>query len=529
MQFNILNMLNPDVYDHPVGKIELIETHISWVILTGDFAYKIKKPVDFGFLDFSTLDKRKAFCEQEVQLNRRLAPDIYLGVVAIIGTNEKPLISTSSNQEKAFEFAVKMKQFPQSAQFDNLLAAGDLSSEKIDALAPVVADFHQLTAVASEDMDYGNKDKVINPVKENFDLISESLKTDTYQGQLAALKQWSFSEFSKLESVFEQRKKDGFIRECHGDMHLRNLAWIDDKPLAFDCIEFNPDLRWIDVISEIAFLIMDLQDRKQHHLANRFLNSYLEITGDYAGLKVMPFYLCYRAMVRAKVDALRIGQLVNNIDTIDDEFKQFESYLDLAFSYTKAPTPALMIMRGLSASGKSTVSQQLLEKSGSIRVRSDVERKRLFGLTAKEKAKSNIDKGIYSAQASEQTYAKLLELASEIISAGFSVIIDAAFLQFQQREPFQDLAKKLAVPFTILEVTAPIEVLRQRIIARKNDVSDADLSVLNNQLKHWKPLNKDELSDAVTIKTDEPLDIDNLMKRIKNSHKDKNKLKIRKK
>ena len=519
MEFNITNMLNPDVYDHPVSKIELIETHISWVILTGKFVYKIKKPVNFDFLDFSTLEKRKTFCEQEIALNRRLAPDIYLDVVSITGTSEKPLISVASNEDKAFEFAVKMKQFPQSAQFDNLLAAGDLSSEKIDALAPVVADFHQRTAVASEDMDYGNKDKVINPVKENFDLISESLKTDTYQGQLAALKQWSFTEFSKLESVFEQRKKDGFIRECHGDMHLRNLAWIDDKPLAFDCIEFNPDLRWIDVISEIAFLIMDLQDRKQHHLANRFLNSYLEITGDYAGLKVMPFYLCYRAMVRAKVDALRIGQLDKNIENRQDEFEQFESYIDLAIGYTKAPTPALMIMRGLSASGKSTVSQQLLEKLGAIRVRSDVERKRLFGLKAKEKAKSDIDKGIYSTQASEQTYVKLLELAAEVISAGFSVIIDAAFLHYHQREPFQALAKKLAVPFTILEVTAPIEILQQRIIARKNDASDADLSVLNNQLKHWKPLNEGELSYSVVIKTDIPLDAGILDETIKSRHK----------
>ena len=529
MEFNILNMLYPDVYDHPVRKIELIETHISWVVLTGDFVYKIKKPVDFGFLDFSTLEKRKEFCEKELQLNRRLAPDIYLDVVSIIGSIGKPLVSATSNDHKAFEYAVKMKQFPQSLQLDNKLAAGDLGVEHIDALARMVADFHQSASISNDSMSYGNKYKVFNPIKENFELISQSLKTTAYDDRLDSIQKWSHSEFAKLETVFEQRKNDGFVRECHGDMHLRNLVWFNEKPVAFDCIEFNPDLRWIDVISEVAFLIMDLQDRKQQHLANRFLNSYLEITGDYAGLKVMPFYLCYRAMVRAKVDALRIGQLDKNIETRQDEFEQFESYIDLAISYTKAPKPELMIMRGLSASGKSTVSQQLLEKSGSIRVRSDVERKRLFGLNKEDKAKNDIDKGIYSAQASDQTYTKLLELASEVISAGFSVIIDAAFLHFQQREPFQGLAKKLAVPFTILEVTAPIEVLRQRIIARMNDVSDADLGVLNNQLKHWKPLNKGELSDAVTIKTDEPLDINILMKLIKNSHKQKNKHKIRKK
>jgi aminoglycoside phosphotransferase family enzyme/predicted kinase len=504
MEFNILNMLNPDVYDHPVREIELIETHISWVILTGKFVYKIKKPVNFGFLDFSTLEKRKTFCEQEVDLNRRLAPDIYLGVVSISGTVDKPIVSAKG---KVFEYAVKMRQFPQSSQLDNMLSAGDLSVAHIDAIAFMVANFHQSIAVATEHDEYGNNDKIIKPVMENFELISESLKTLTYIQSLDELQQWNRAEFEKQESVFKQRKNDGFVRECHGDMHLRNLVWLDDTPVAFDCIEFNPDLRWIDVISEVAFLVMDLQDQEQDQLANRFLNHYLEITGDYAGLSVLPFYLCYRAMVRAKVDALRIGQMDKNTESRQNELKAFESYLDLANSYTKPPTPALIIMRGLSASGKSTVSQQLLEKLGAIRIRSDIERKRLFGRKLEDKASNDIDKGIYSARASEQTYVKLLYLASEIIIAGFTVIIDAAFLKHQQRKPFQALASRLAVPYTIVEATAPIEVLRKRIIERKNDVSDADLSVLNNQIKHWKPLNEDELGDAVTVDTNKALDI----------------------
>ena len=517
MEFKISKMLNADVYDHPVGDFELIETHISWVVLTGDFVYKIKKPVDFGFLDFSTLAKRKEFCEQEFQLNRRLAPDIYLSVVLITGSTDKPVISSmvdDGDDDKAFEYAVKMKQFPQTSQLDNMLAAGYLTVEHVDVLAHMVADFHKRTAVASNRDSHGNKDKVYQPVIENFVLINESLKTDLYDSKLIKLKQWSLTEFTKQESVFEQRKKDGFVRECHGDMHLRNLAWINDKPVAFDCIEFNPDLRWIDVISEIAFLVMDLQDRKQQHLANRFLNKYLEITGDYTGLKVLPFYLCYRAMVRAKVDAIRIGQLDQDSELFQDEFKAFESYLHLAISYTKTPKPELLIMRGLSASGKSTVSQQLLEKLGAIRIRSDVERKRLYAREFSDKTASDIDKGIYTAQASEQTYAKLLELASEIITSGFSVIIDAAFLQHHQRIPFQNLAKQLLVPYKIIEVTAPFEILRQRIIARKNDVSDADLSVLNNQVKHWKPLTEDERIDALRVNTEQIIDFEMLLRTI---------------
>ncbi|MEH6456554.1 MAG: AAA family ATPase [Cocleimonas sp.] len=516
LEFRISKMLHPDVYDHAVGKIELIETHISWVVLTGDFVYKIKKPVDFGFLDFSTLAKRKEFCEQEFQLNRRLAPDIYLGVVSINGTIDKPVISKGLDNDKSFEYAVKMKQFSQSSQLDNMLAEGNLTVELIDALALMVADFHKHTVVSNTHDSYGKKDKIYNPVTENFELINESLKTNAYESKLTAIKKWSLKEFTKLESVFQQRKRDGFVRECHGDMHLRNLAWINDKPVAFDCIEFNPDLRWIDVISEIAFLIMDLQDREQQHLANRFLNKYLEITGDYRGLKVLPFYLCYRAMVRAKVDALRIGQLNQDSEIIQDEFKAFESYFHLAISYTKSPKPALIIMRGLSASGKSTVSQQLLEKTGAIRLRSDVERKRMFGREIGDKVASDIDKGIYTADASEQTYAKLLELASKIITSGFSVIIDAAFLQHQQRISFQNLASHLVIPYTIIEVTAPIKVLQQRIIARKNDASDADLSVLNNQIERWKPLYENERMDSLRVNTEEPLNIEILVKTINN-------------
>jgi aminoglycoside phosphotransferase family enzyme len=320
MTFDITSMLKPEVYDHPVTNMELIETHISWIILTGDFAYKIKKPVDFGFLDFSTLEKRKNFCEQELTLNRRLAPAIYLAVVAITGTQNNPVISTHNELFKgeAIEYAVKMTQFPQSSQLDNMLAAGELKAEHMDVIAEMVADFHQTVEVAGDSMEYGNKETISQPIKENFTQINEHLDTTPYADTLSALLMWSSSEFVKLKPVFEQRKTNGFIRECHGDMHLRNMVWLNTGPSAFDCIEFNPQLRWIDVISEVAFLVMDLQDRQQYQLASRFLNAYLEVTGDYAALSVLPYYLCYRALVRAKVNALRLEQ--KNI--LEEERKQ---------------------------------------------------------------------------------------------------------------------------------------------------------------------------------------------------------------
>jgi uncharacterized protein len=512
MTFDIQKMLSAKIYDHPVRQIELIETHISWVILTGDYAYKIKKPVDFGFLDFSTLQQRRDCCEQELRLNRRLAPEIYLEVIAITGTADKP---NMADEGEVIEYTVKMAQFPQSAQLDNMLTAGTLHVEHMDAMATMVADFHQRIEIADTGMRYGDKDVVYQPVEENFIQIEEHIDTTPYGPALQSLKNWSQAQYSRLKTVLTKRKHDGFIRECHGDMHLRNMLWLNDAAMAFDCIEFNASLRWIDVISEVAFLVMDLQDRQQARLANRFLNSYLEATGDYAGLSVLPFYLAYRAMVRAKVNALRLEQ--DNISSDESmlERQSFESYISLAATYTQQEKPQLVIMRGLSASGKSTISQQLVDSMGAIRVRSDVERKRLFNRDHKGDTRNEVDQGIYSAQASAQTYSRLQQLATEIINSGYSVIIDAAFLKHEQRLPFQSLAESHGIRYNIIEITAPADILRQRIIARKNDVSDADLAVLEHQLAHWQPLLDSELSSTISINTAETVDIDSLLESVK--------------
>lgn len=500
-------MLNEDVYDHSVKNLELIETHISWVILTGEYAYKIKKPVNFGFLDFSTLDKRHQFCEQEIFLNCRLAPGIYLGVVPITGTQDKPHISGSG---EAFEYAVKMRQFPQSIQMDNMLIAGELKAEHMDALACVTAEFHQRAESADGSMDYGEKHVVYQPVEENFKQIHEHINTENYEETLSSLAQWSHAEFIKLGPLLEQRKHDGFTRQCHGDMHLRNLIWFNNQAMAFDCIEFNPYLSWIDVISEVAFLIMDLQSRNEYRFANRFINSYLQITGDYAGLALMPFYLCYRALVRAKVDALRIEQKDCPEEESVKTRAEFELYLQLATTYTYAVTPKLIIMHGLSAVGKSTLSQQLIDEMGIMRIRSDVERKRLFNVAIESSASSSINNDLYTPQASQQTYGRLLELAEHVLVAGYSVIVDAAFLQYEQREIFQTLAKILNVPYIILQLTAPVDVLKKRILERQDKISDADITVLEHQISNMKPFHKNEMNSVIHLNTDVELDFDKL-------------------
>ncbi|MBE9563601.1 MAG: AAA family ATPase, partial [Proteobacteria bacterium] len=442
---------------------------------------------------------------------RRLAPKIYLKVVEITGSKDKPSLKAPG---KAIEYAVKMKQFPQAAQLDNMLASGKLNTDHIDAIAHMVAEFHKNTDVADDTTEYGSNKMVNQPVEENFSQIKEHLDTGLYADKLLMLEQWCNTEFLRLKTDFERRKQDGFIRECHGDMHLRNLLWLDDHAIAFDCIEFNPKLRWIDVISEVAFLVMDLHERKQQRLANHFLNAYLELSGDYEGLSVLPFYLCYRALVRTKVNALRLEQKDLTVEEKKTSINEFESYLDLAITYSQQTKPKVIIMRGLSASGKSTVSQQLLDVMGGIRIRSDVERKRLFGISPSGSAADNIKSGIYSSDASALTYKKLIELTSLIIKAGYSVIVDAAFLKHEQRRAFQELSEELGMSYKILDITAPSEVMRQRIRQRKDDVSDADLTVLEHQLTHSKPLYRDEEKYAVSIDTSKVMDIDLLIEKI---------------
>lgn len=507
----IRQLMQPALFDHPVENVRLVETHISWVILTGSYAYKIKKPVNLGFLDFSTLEKRHFYCQEELRLNRRLAADYYLGVVPVTGTVEQPCWGGTA---EVIEYAVKMRQFPQHAQLDRLLASGEVQPRYLDAFAELIARFHAGIPVADKSSSYGSAEHVYQPVDGNFSKLEERLTAPELRSLLDSLRQWSRNAFTHMKAVFKQRKEQGFVRECHGDMHLRNMAWIDGQPLVFDCIEFNPELRWIDVISEIAFLVMDLMQRGAPELAWRFLNAYLAHTGDYAGLRLLPFYLTYRAMVRAKIAAIRQHQADISAVESEEAAQELAAYLHLARQCSQRRKPMLLITRGLSASGKSTLSSRLLEALGAIRIRSDVERKRLFGLSMDATDRYSFGEGIYSSDASRKTYAKLLQLARETMDAGFPVIVDAVFLKAEQRKPFQMLAQTRGVPYIILELDASPDTLRERIRRRKHDVSDADLGVLERQFQSREKLAAEERRYAIAIDTEKTLQIEALLAQI---------------
>jgi aminoglycoside phosphotransferase family enzyme/predicted kinase len=479
---------------HGTADTQLIETHISWVILAGDFAYKLKKPVNFGFLDFSTPEKRCFYCEEELRLNRRLAPEIYLDVITINGTPEDAVFG---GEGPVIEYAVKMRRFPQEQLLSNLLSQGKLEMRHIDALAAEIAHFHSTIPVADSSSPFGTRLAVLDPALENFLQIRPFLNNAEDVARLDALREWTSQEFTTHMADFSIRKSGGFIRECHGDMHTGNMVLLDDTITIFDCIEFNPNLRWIDVMSETAFVVMDLMERGYSNFAWRFLNAYLSLTGDHNGIGVLRFYLVYRAMVRAKVAAIRAGQ-----SHADEAWQEYANYVTLAETLSQRVPPVLIITHGLSGSGKTTLTQLLLEELGAIRLRSDVERKRLFGLVAQGKSGSGIDTGLYTRDAGGRTYARLLELARIILAAGFTVIVDAAFLRRIERDIFHAIATELQIPFAILDAQAPEVTLRARISQREiagQDASEATIQVLERQLATQELLAAEEIPYTMAI------------------------------
>lgn len=502
-------LLNPAAYPHPVDNIELIETHISWVLLTGHYAYKIKKNIQFDFLDFSTLEKRHYYCDEELRFNGRFAPDLYLKVVPITGSLLKPHINGDGD---IIEYAVQMKQFVGSQLLSHIAERGELKATIIDQLAEITVDFHNSAKADTSSSQFGTPQEIHHWFQGNFAHIKPLIKHTGLLQQILALEQWGEQVLLTITPLMQQRKQQGFIRECHGDLHLGNITLINGKVTPFDGIEFNPSLHWIDTISEIAFVMMDLQQRGFPQLAYRFLNHYLSKGGDYQGMALLPYYLVYRAMVRCKVALLRWQQHHNPQD-----FQEAQSYADLAMGYSQPKPAKLLITHGYSGSGKTTLSAQLAENSGMIHLRSDVERQRLLDKPKQNTANNEVNQGLYTPENVLLVYYSLVELAAISLQAGFSVLIDAAFLQSNQRELFAKLALNEKIEFAILDFYAPEQELKRRVSERWQlgvDASEATLAVLEQQLKTAQPLTALELEKTIQVDT---CDKDALKKLMANS------------
>ena len=455
-------------------RAQMIETHISWVLLAKGTAYKIKKPVRLPFVDYGTLEARRHFCEEELRLNRRLAPSLYLGITRITGTHQVPVLDGPG---PVLEYAVRMRRFAPGALFSEQLAAGTLRSGDVDRLAALLADFLERAPSAEAASVFANAERRRAAALAALD----GVRSLASEGELAELRAWIEAEAAALAPLWTSRKAKGRVRECHGDLHLANVVRVDGDVLAFDCIEFDPALCWIDVLDDAAFVVMDFAAHKRSDFAFRFLNAWLDRTGDHQGLPALRFAVVYRALVRAQVAHLRGAQ----------EETAARRYLQTAMDWIHRHGARLFITHGLPGSGKTFASQRVLEQEGAVRLRSDVERKRLFGVGVLEDSRAK-GLSLYDAEATARTYEHLFGMARVALQAGYSVILDAAFLRRAERTQALALARALDLPFSIVACEAPLALLRARLQARDGDASEANVAVLEQLLTVAQPLANDE-------------------------------------
>lgn len=481
----------------PADKV--IQTHISTVLLAGDLAYKLKKPAHFSFLDFRSLAARLHSCREELRLNRRTAPQLYVDVQPVTGTVTRPRIGGSG---EAIDYVVRMRRFDPACGLDEVASRGELTAAQVDALATAIAALHAVAPMAPAGSGYGASTTVQRWAEENLSELRTQTHAAADRARLDALADWTRQAFVQLRPLIDLRASVGSVREVHGDLHLGNVVLIGGTPVLFDAIEFNPELRWIDVIADIAFTFMDLLDHGQPALAWRLLGTYFEHTGDYSGAALLRFHAVYRALVRAKVALLRTQQPLQPQAVRVRAHASFEHYLALADDLTRPAEPRMVVMTGVSGSGKSLVAQLLAPGLGALRIRSDVERKRLAGLGTGERGGATL----YSPEMTARTYARLQQVAAGLLDAEVSVVVDAASLRAQERRSLAQVARQRGRPVTVVACEAPWPVLQERVAARAlaaADASDATPDVLQQQ-RHWLEAAAADESPHLSLSTDCP-------------------------
>jgi aminoglycoside phosphotransferase family enzyme/predicted kinase len=506
--------MRPDAYAHSCGEVQLVETHISWVFLTGDYAYKVKKPVQFNFIDFSTLALRAHYCEEEVRCNRSFSPELYVGVVTI--NQDEEGCYRVAGPGRVVESAVRMRQFPGAQQLDNLLAADALQAPAMRRFGLDLADQHAKLPCLQGDDEVDTR--VRKPVLDNFRTLGPLWASRAHETLLKRLEADSRSAFQRLRPRFVRRLQDGFTRECHGDLHLSNLVVLDERVRAFDCLEFNANLRWIDTASDVAFLLMDCAVRGHQDLGYAFLDGYLTRSADYEGAVLAAFFQVYRSMVRAKVAALQLEELTESPDESTDQqlMERLALHLRWADERLHRKPGKLLLMCGLSGSGKSYLAERLVPQCPAVRVRSDVLRKARGGIDSHARSNSPVDGGLYSRHQTQSVYAEMLRVTEALIGAGENVLVDATFLDRGWRSEFRAAARLLGSGCVIVHCEAPQLVLEDRIRDRAREpenVSEAGLEVLQSQLTRFDAITPEE--PRVVVDTQAPLEMAQLESRIR--------------
>jgi aminoglycoside phosphotransferase family enzyme/predicted kinase len=477
----ILALQNPTVYPHPVDTVHVMETHISWIILTGKIAYKIKKPVHFNFVDFSTPEKRQYYCEEELKLNKACAAPIYKAVVPLYGSATSP--SFISNGKPPFEYAVQMQEFSQEALLLPLLSHLDVTEQTllINKVAAYLSDFHQQCPYAPPFSPYGDPNHTVyQPIQDNIADIQRFSTDQNIQDTNARIAAWSEQQYTALLPLFSDRKADAFVRHCHGDLHLDNILSINGVIYCFDRLEFNLELQWIDVMSDLAFLLMDLEFHGFKILSHSLLNAYMNYSHDYDGLPLLIFYKAYRAMVRAKIALL----------ASPPKTAETQAYLDYTDRLIQQSTPQLILTHGFSGSGKSQLSTALAPHLSCIVLRSDIYRhNKRFKRVETDPA--------YTQEHINAVYEGLFTLTDSLLKQGQNVWVDATFLKQSHRDKFISLAENIKISWAIVDVQAPYALLSERLA--KRPLSEATVQVLEQQISQHDPLTLKEKTHAVTV------------------------------
>jgi aminoglycoside phosphotransferase family enzyme/predicted kinase len=480
-------LLYPRAYPHPVRAVDLIETHISWVLLTGRFAYKIKRPVRYAFVDLRSAEQRRALCHEELRLNRRFAAELYLDVRAIRHRRGEARIGGSG---RIIEHAVRMRQFPRSQELDALLEAQRIEPAQLASFGGELARLHASLPVARAGQVWGEPAAQIAGIKRNG---AECLRAAAALGDIepvhavqACLGEWADAAWPLLARRFAGRR----VRECHGDLHAGNIVRRGARLLPFDCLEFDPALRWIDVADEVSFLVADLEARRRPLHAQAFLGGYLTASGDYQACLLMPVFKAHRALVRAKVMALTAAAKGAARGPTREARRSFGRYLECAQRALAPQRPALVLMSGLSGSGKTWLAQRLAPLLRAVHLRSDIERKRLAGLAAAARSSSALARGIYARAMTIAVYDRLADCAADTIAGGYTTIVDATFARPEDRVRFRALAASLGVSLCIVYCHAAQTLLRRRISERGRrgkDPSEANIEVLRWQETYFVP------------------------------------------
>jgi len=483
------SLMIPANYPVPTSKVELTQTHVSWIFLTDSHAFKIKKPVDFGFLDFSTLDKRHFYCNEELRLNRRLCPDIYEGVIELHANGEGASFTGSG---PILDYAVMMKRLPAERMLDRLIETDSVTTAMIERIAGVIAEFHAGITSSRYISDFGTLDRIMDNWNENFEQVVSYATSTLPSGELEAIRSWVEGFAGSNETLFARRVEQGYIRECDGDLHLENICLVDDKVYIFDCIEFNERFRFCDTAADIAFLLMDLDFHGRSDLSALALKTYLELSGDVELEKLIDFYKTYRAFIRGKVESFLL-----NDETIDPSMKKVAKerairYFRLARGYCERSRlrPTLFITCGTMGCGKSNLAEQLAFELGISVYNSDTIRKSGSGKTPGVSVHERYGQGLYDKAVTEDVYAQLKQLAGNELRANRSVLIDASFKRASDRSSLAALAVRHGADFVILSITCDEEEQKRRLMRRSErgeSVSDGRIELLGQQQAEFEP------------------------------------------